>query len=149
MINYWNGPEEIGMELIHSELTGDNLGGQLLLPLLLLLYSRRITAVTGGSGTRARCRAGMPSRARASRRTVTGWPLLVGNAVEMLIDGDETYPAMIDAIRSACSSISLMSYIFEATGGGGELVDVLVEAREWGVEVQVLIDDAGTRYARP
>jgi cardiolipin synthase len=80
---------------------------------------------------------------------VTGWPLLVGNAVEMLIDGDETYPAMIDAIRSACSSISLMSYIFEATGGGGELVDVLVEAREWGVEVQVLIDDAGTRYARP
>ena len=149
MINYWNGPEEIGMELIHSELTGDNLGGQLLLPLLLLLYSRRITAVTGGSGTRARCRSGMPSRARASRRTVTGWPLLVGNAVEMLIDGDETYPAMIDVIWSACSSISLMSYIFEATGGGGELVDVLVEAREWGVEVQVLIDDAGTRYARP
>jgi cardiolipin synthase len=80
---------------------------------------------------------------------VTGWPLLVGNSVEVLVDGDETYPAMIAAIRSANTSISFMSYIFEAKGVGGELVDALAEAVERGVEVRVLIDDVGTRYARP
>ena len=80
---------------------------------------------------------------------VTGWPLLVGNAVEPLVDGDETYPAMVDAIRGARTSISLVSYIFEATGVGGELVEALAEASERGVEVRVLIDDVGARYARP
>lgn len=92
--------------------------------------------------------ARMVEHARVVER-VTGWPLLVGNAVETLVDGDETYPAMIDAIRGARVSISLMSYIFEATGVGGELVDALVEATERGLEVRVLIDDVGTRYARP
>ena len=81
--------------------------------------------------------------------TVTGWPLLVGNAVETLIDGDEAYPAMISAVRDARVSVTLMSYIFEAKGIGGELVRALADARQRGVEVRVLIDDVGARYARP
>jgi cardiolipin synthase len=81
--------------------------------------------------------------------TVTGWPLLVGNALEPLIDGDAAYPAMIAAIRDARVSITLVSYIFEAEGIGAELVRALVDAKERGVEVRVLIDDVGTRYARP
>ncbi len=80
---------------------------------------------------------------------VTGWPLLVGNSVEPLVDGDEAYPAMIDAIRNAQTSISFMTYIFEPSGVGGDMVDALEEAVQRGVEVRVLIDDVGTRYARP
>jgi cardiolipin synthase len=80
---------------------------------------------------------------------VTQRPLLVGNRVDRLVDGDETYPVMVDAIRSAQQSISFESYIFEAKGVGGELVDALSEACARGVEVRVLIDDVGTRYARP
>ena len=80
---------------------------------------------------------------------VTRRPLLVGNSVEQLVNGDEAYPAMLDAIRSATRSISFMSYIFEPTGIGAELVDALAEACARGVEVRVLIDDVGTRYARP
>ena len=80
---------------------------------------------------------------------VTGWPLLVGNSVQTLIDGDQAYPAMVEAIRGARVSVSLVSYIFEATGAGAELVDALAEAKERGVEVRVLIDDVGARYARP
>lgn len=80
---------------------------------------------------------------------VTGWPLLVGNSVERLVDGDEAYPAMLSDIRSARATISFVSYIFEATGVGAEFVDALCEATERGVEVRVLIDDVGTRYARP
>jgi len=80
---------------------------------------------------------------------VTQRHLLVGNRVDRLVDGDEAYPAMLEAIRSARESISFMSYIFEARGVGGEFVDALAEARARGVEVRVLIDDVGTRYARP
>mgnify|MGYP001828960197 FL=1 len=75
--------------------------------------------------------------------------LLVGNAVELLVDGDEAYPAMLDAIRGAKNSVSLVSYIFEAKGIGADFVDALAEAAERGVEVRVLIDDVGIRYARP
>jgi cardiolipin synthase len=80
---------------------------------------------------------------------VTQRPLLVGNRVERLVDGDETYPAMLEAIRNARQSISFMSYIFEARGVGEALVDALAEAYARGVEVRVLIDDVGTRYSRP
>jgi len=80
---------------------------------------------------------------------VTQRPLLVGNRVDRLVDGDEAYPAMIEAARGANESISFVSYIFEAKGIGGELVDALADARARGVEVRVLIDDVGARYARP
>ena len=80
---------------------------------------------------------------------VTQRPLLVGNRVDRLVDGDETYPAMLDEIRSAQQSISFMSYIFEARGIGAEFVNALAEAYGRGVEVRVLIDDVGSRYARP
>ena len=80
---------------------------------------------------------------------VTERPLLVGNQVDRLVDGDEAYPAMLEAIRGAQQSISLMSYIFEATDIGGNFVDELAEARARGVEVRVLVDDVGTRYSRP
>jgi cardiolipin synthase len=80
---------------------------------------------------------------------VTRRPLLVGNSVQPLVNGDEAYPAMLEAIRGATSSISFVSYIFEPKGIGAELVDALAQASERGVEVRVLIDDVGTRYARP
>jgi len=81
--------------------------------------------------------------------SVTSRPLLVGNHVDRLVDGDEAYPAMVSAIRDARESISLMSYIFEAEGVGAELIDALAEAIDRRVEVRVLVDDVGVRYARP
>ena len=80
---------------------------------------------------------------------VTSRPLVVGNSIERLVDGDEAYPEMLSAIQGAEHSIAFVSYIFEATGAGGELVDALAEASNRGVEVRVLIDDVGARYARP
>jgi len=80
---------------------------------------------------------------------VSDRPLLVGNRIELLVDGDEAYPAMISAIREAKKSVSLLSYIFEAEGVGAEFVDALADAQERNVEVRVLVDDVGARYARP
>jgi len=80
---------------------------------------------------------------------VTRRPLLVGNRIDRLVDGDEAYPAMLAEIQNARGSISLVSYIFEAQGVGAEFVDALAEACARGVQVRVLIDDVGTRYSRP
>lgn len=73
----------------------------------------------------------------------------VGNRVTSLRNGDEAMFAMLDAIRAAETSVSLCSYIFEAKGIGAEFVEELSKAHERGVEVRVLVDDAGTRYSFP
>jgi cardiolipin synthase len=86
--------------------------------------------------------------ARTIERT-SGWPLLSGNRSTILSDGDEAYPAMLDAIASAKRSIALCSYIFDNDPTGRRFVDALAEAHRRGVAVRVLIDDAGARYSFP
>ncbi|SKA81947.1 cardiolipin synthase [Prosthecobacter debontii] len=71
------------------------------------------------------------------------------NDVTPLVNGDEAMPAMLEAIRQAQTSIALSSYIFEATHIGAQFVEALTEAHQRGVEVRVMVDDAGTRYSWP
>lgn len=80
---------------------------------------------------------------------VSVFPLAAGNRVEPLDGGDETYPAMLAAIRAAERSIAVQSYIFDNDPVGQEFAAALVEARQRGVEVRVLIDGVGSRYSRP
>jgi len=80
---------------------------------------------------------------------VTGRPLLEGNRIEPLIDGDEAFPAMLAAIESAERSVSIVSYIFDNDFAGHAFRDALARARDRGVEVRVLIDDVGSRYTKP
>lgn len=80
---------------------------------------------------------------------VTGSPLLAGNRVRALLNGDEAYPAMLRTIREAKKSIALMTYIFDSDAAGDEFIEALGEAHDRGVEVRVLIDAVGSRYSRP
>ncbi|MFN0075053.1 MAG: phospholipase D-like domain-containing protein [Prosthecobacter sp.] len=73
----------------------------------------------------------------------------LGNTVTPLYHGDEAMPRMLAAIRGAQRSISLASYIFEAIGIGADFVTELSNAVKRGVQVRVMIDDAGTRYSWP
>lgn len=86
--------------------------------------------------------------ARAVNR-ITTRPLLVGNQLKPLLNGDETYPAMLSAIKSAQHTVTLATYIFDRDRVGLCFVEALAEAVERGVEVRVLIDDAGARYSFP
>jgi len=72
-----------------------------------------------------------------------------GNGVRMLHGGDEAMPRMLETIRGAKRSVSLASYIFEAIGIGSDFVTELSNAVKRGVEVRVMVDDAGTRYSWP
>jgi len=78
-----------------------------------------------------------------------GKPILPGNLVEPLVNGDEAYPAMIKAIDEAKSSITLLSYIFDNDRAGKTFQDSLVRAQARGIEVRVLIDHVGSRYTKP
>ncbi|QIM69971.1 cardiolipin synthetase [Bordetella trematum] len=75
--------------------------------------------------------------------------LLGGNSVRPLNGGDETYPAMLAAIRQARHCIAMQSYIFDNDPIGREIAQALIEAHERGVQVRVLIDAVGSRYSHP
>jgi cardiolipin synthase len=79
----------------------------------------------------------------------TGSHLLAGNAIRPLVNGDEAYPAMIEAISQAERSVLLTTYIFDVDRAGRLFVDALAGASARGVEVRVLVDSIGKRYSRP
>lgn len=108
----------------------------------------RVAAAARRTGTAAPGHPGLAGLERLGER-VTGRPLLEGNAVTPLVDGDEAYPAMLAAIDSAARSVTLASYIFDNDIAGVAFRDALVRARDRGVEVRVLIDDVGSRYSKP
>ena len=76
-------------------------------------------------------------------------PLVPGNRIEPLVNGDEAYPAMLEAIAGARRSIALSTYIFDRDEVGLAFARVLGEARRRGVAVRVLIDGTGLRYSWP
>jgi len=78
---------------------------------------------------------------------VTRRPLSCGNAVKVLYNGEQAYPAMLDAIRCAQESIFLCSYIFKADRSGKLFVKELAAATDRGVDVRVMIDAFGQYYA--
>lgn len=77
-------------------------------------------------------------------RSVLGRPLLEGNAVSPLVNGEEAFPAMLAAIDAAERSVSLLVYILELDQVGGKFVDALGRAAARGVEVRVLLDAVGS-----
>lgn len=77
-------------------------------------------------------------------RSVLGRPLLEGNAVLPLRNGEEAFPAMLAAIDAAERSVALLAYIVELDEVGEKFVDALSRAAARGVEVRLLIDAVGS-----
>ena len=69
-----------------------------------------------------------------------------GNAVHLLENGAEYFPALIDAIESALTEIHLETYIFANDAMAKLVVDALIRARQRGIEVRVMVDGFGARY---
>lgn len=76
-------------------------------------------------------------------------PLLPGNHVEPLVNGEEAYPEMLDAIENATESVTFSTYIFDNDTWGRRFVEAFRDAADRGVEVRVLVDAAGLRYSFP
>jgi cardiolipin synthase A/B len=76
-------------------------------------------------------------------------PTRAGGRAEVLNNGDEFYPAILEAIRGAARSVTFFTYIFEDGEIGGRILAALVERARAGVEVRLLLDGFGGRGADP
>ena len=73
-----------------------------------------------------------------------GPPFLDGTRVEALLNGDEIFPPMLAAIRSAQVSINFETYIYWSGEIGRAFADALAERARQGVKVHVLLDWVGS-----
>ncbi len=80
---------------------------------------------------------------------VVSRPLVPGNRLEPLVNGDAAYPAMLEAMAAARHSIALSTYIFDRDEAGLAFARALGTAVKRGVAVRVLIDATGLRYSWP
>src|SRR5512133_3624711 len=72
-----------------------------------------------------------------------GAPLVGGNAVRLLRDATENFPAWLDALSCAEHSILLESYILADDAVGRRFADVLAAKARAGVTVRVVHDWLG------
>ncbi|MGH8442902.1 MAG: phospholipase D-like domain-containing protein [Nevskiaceae bacterium] len=89
---------------------------------------------------------GLPVEVRELVRTgriMSGLPLVPGNRVTPLHNGEEAYPDMLAAIARARRSVWLETYIFDADATGRQFAEALAAAQARGVQVRVLLDGIG------
>lgn len=89
------------------------------------------------------------SALRSLSDAVTRRPLVSGNQLSLLHNGEEAYAAMLAAIAGAQQSVYLSSYIFAADHSGSAICAALQSAAARGVDVRVLVDALGERYFWP
>jgi len=75
---------------------------------------------------------------------ITGAPLLSGNTIVPLYEGNKAFPAMLAAIGAAQRSVNLSTYILDRDAVGSRTISALCSAAQRGVEVRVLVDGLGT-----
>ena len=80
-----------------------------------------------------------------SMGVLLGPALEPGNRVDTLVNGDQIFPAMLEAIRGAQRSVSLESYIYWKGDIGMKFAEALAERARAGVKVHVLLDWAGSQ----
>src|SRR3989442_13455664 len=77
-----------------------------------------------------------------------GAPLVHGNAVRLLRDARENYPAWLDAIGTAAASVHFEMYMAHADEVGERFVDALVAKAREGVAVRIVYDWLGALGVR-
>jgi cardiolipin synthase len=70
--------------------------------------------------------------------------LLSGNETKLLINGEEKFPEIIKALKSARHHIHLEYYIFSDDDVGREILDILIQKAKEGIEIRILVDGAGS-----
>jgi cardiolipin synthase len=74
----------------------------------------------------------------------TATPIVGGNRVDVLLNGEEIFPALLEAVRSARRTITYAQYYYEDGPIARDLAEALAERCRAGVGVNVLLDGFGT-----
>lgn len=72
-----------------------------------------------------------------------GPALVNGNRTAALVNGDEIFPAMLEALRAARKTITFEMFIYWSGRIGKAFADALAERARSGVKVHVLLDSVG------
>ncbi len=87
-------------------------------------------------------------RAEALRRRLEGLlgiPATEGNDLTVLRNGDQIFPAMLEAVRGAQTTIDFLTFVYWTGEIANELAHAMAERAQAGVRVRVLIDAIGGR----
>jgi cardiolipin synthase len=74
---------------------------------------------------------------------LTGAPISWGDEIELLINGDEIFPAFLETIRGAQQTLCLTTYVYWRGEIARDVAGALCERARDGVEVNVIIDAVG------
>jgi len=83
-------------------------------------------------------------RLRRALEGILGVPATEGNAIDVLRNGDEIFPAMLDAIGQAEQTIDLLTFVYWRGDVGTRFADSLADRARAGVRVRVLLDAWGS-----
>jgi cardiolipin synthase len=75
---------------------------------------------------------------------ITSAPISRGNAIELFINGDEIFPAMLETMRGAQRTLNFLTYLYWSGEIAGRVAAALCERARAGVEVNVLLDAVGS-----
>ncbi len=73
-----------------------------------------------------------------------GSPLTAGNSIKLLINGENKFPQLLEAIDKAKHHIHLEYYIYDCDKIGTEIIELLIKKANQGVEVKIIYDDFGS-----
>ncbi|MCZ0717205.1 cardiolipin synthase [Aerococcus kribbianus] len=71
------------------------------------------------------------------------------NQVDLYVDGDDKFAALVADLEAAQDFIHIQYYIFTDDEVGGPILDILERKAREGVEVRLLYDAVGSRSLRP
>jgi cardiolipin synthase len=74
----------------------------------------------------------------------TDAPIVGGNRIDLLLNGDDTFPVLLEEIKKAKRTITFAQYLFEDGAVANDLAQALAERCRAGVEGQILLDSHGT-----
>jgi cardiolipin synthase len=86
----------------------------------------------------------MDAQFQRTMGVMLGPQIVDGNRFEALLNGDQIFPAMLDAVSKAQKTITFETYIYWSDEIGNKFADALVERARAGVKVHVLIDWVGS-----
>ena len=74
---------------------------------------------------------------------ITGAPVSYGNDVELLVNGDNIFPAFLETIRSATKTLNLLTYVYWTGEIAHDVADAVSKRALEGVTCNVLLDAVG------
>jgi cardiolipin synthase len=86
---------------------------------------------------------------RREMGALLGPAVVPGNRIQALQNGDEIFPAMLAAIRSAKRTITFETYIYWSGAIGDEMAQALIERVRAGVAVSLMLDWLGSAKMSP